>query len=74
MSPVGLGSEGGCAGDAQQKLKTTDPTSRQRGRPTSTYPKLSKNIMQERIRKIGLGYQMDAWHQDGLADWLSVVI
>jgi hypothetical protein len=43
MSPVGLRSEKGCAGDAQQKLETTDPTSRQRGRPTSTNPQLSKN-------------------------------
>jgi hypothetical protein len=24
----------GCAGDARQKLQSTDPTSRQRGRPT----------------------------------------
>jgi hypothetical protein len=43
MSPVGLRSEKGCAGDAQQKLKTTEPTSRQRGRRTSTNPQLSKN-------------------------------
>jgi hypothetical protein len=41
MSPVGLRPEKGCAGDARQKLKSTDPTSRQRGRPTSTNPKLS---------------------------------
>jgi hypothetical protein len=34
LSPVGLRSEKGCAGDAPQKLKNTDPTSRQRGRPT----------------------------------------
>jgi hypothetical protein len=25
-------------------------------------------------RKIGRGSQMDAWHQDGLTDWLSVVM
>jgi hypothetical protein len=31
MSPMGLRSERGCAGDARQKLKTIDPTSRQRG-------------------------------------------
>jgi hypothetical protein len=43
INPVGLRPEKGCAGDAQQKLKTTDPTSRQRGRPTSTNPQLSKN-------------------------------
>jgi hypothetical protein len=42
MSPVGLKSEKGCAGDARQKLKSTDPSSRQRGRPTSINPKLSK--------------------------------
>jgi hypothetical protein len=42
MTPVGLRSEKGCAGDDRQKLKSTDPTSRQRGRPTSTNPKLSK--------------------------------
>jgi hypothetical protein len=34
MSPVGLRTEKGCAGDVRQKLKSTDPTSRQRGRPT----------------------------------------
>jgi hypothetical protein len=42
MIPVGLKPEKGCAGDAQQNLKTTDPTSRQRGRPTSTNLQLSK--------------------------------
>jgi hypothetical protein len=40
-------SEKGCAGDARQKLKSTDTTSRQRGRPTSTNPKLSKNNQSE---------------------------
>jgi hypothetical protein len=68
MSPVGLRSEKGCSGDARQKLKRTDPTSRQRGRPTSTNPKLSENIIKERIGKIGRGSQMGAWYQDGLAD------
>jgi hypothetical protein len=38
ISPVRLRPEKGCAGDDQQKLKTTDPTSRQRGFPTSTNP------------------------------------
>jgi hypothetical protein len=33
MGPVGVRSEKGCNGDVQQKLKTTDPTYRQRGRP-----------------------------------------
>jgi hypothetical protein len=40
MSPMGLKSEKGCAGDAQQKLKSTDPTSRQRGRYTSIKKKI----------------------------------
>jgi hypothetical protein len=43
MTPVGLRSEKGCAGDTQQKLETTDATSRQRVRPTSTNPKLRNN-------------------------------
>jgi hypothetical protein len=43
MSPVGLRPEKVCDRDAQQKLKTTDSTSRQRGRPTSTNPQLPKN-------------------------------
>jgi hypothetical protein len=42
-----LRSEKGCAGDAQQKLKTTDLTSLQRGRATSTNPQLSKKVIKE---------------------------
>jgi hypothetical protein len=59
MSPVGLRSEKGCAGDARQKLKITDPTSRQIGRPTSTNPNCLK-IMKERRRKISGGSHMGA--------------
>jgi hypothetical protein len=40
MSPVGLRSEKDCAGDAQQQMKTTDPTSRQRRRLSSRNPYL----------------------------------
>jgi hypothetical protein len=47
MSSVGLRSEKGCAGDVLQKLESTDPTSHQRGRPTSTNSKLSKNNQRE---------------------------
>jgi hypothetical protein len=60
VNPVGLRSEKGCAGDAREKLKSTDPTSGQRGRPTSTNPKLSKKIIRERMGKIGRGSQMGA--------------
>jgi hypothetical protein len=38
MSPVGIRPEKGCTGNAQQKLKATDPISRQRGRLTSINP------------------------------------
>jgi hypothetical protein len=47
-SPVGLRCEKGCAEDAQQKLKTTDPTSCQSGCPTPTNPQLSKNNQREK--------------------------
>jgi hypothetical protein len=55
MSTVGLKSEKGCAGDAQQKLKTTDPTSRQRGRSTATNPQLCKNNLREKSKKLVAG-------------------
>jgi hypothetical protein len=58
MNPVGLRYEKFCAGDARQKLKTTDPTFRQRGHPTSTNPQLSKN--NQRKGNIGRGSQMGA--------------
>jgi hypothetical protein len=57
VSPVGHRYEITCSGDAQQKLKTTDTASRQRGRPTSTNPQLSKNNQRER-GKISRGSQM----------------
>jgi hypothetical protein len=37
--------------DARQKLNSTDSTSRQRGRPTSTNPKLSKKNNQRQNAK-----------------------
>jgi hypothetical protein len=62
-SPVGLRSKKGCAGDARQKLKTTDQQTR-----------TCLKIIKERKGKIGRGSQMGAWNQDRLVDWLSVVI
>jgi hypothetical protein len=47
-SPTGLGPENDCAGEDQQQLQTTHPSSRQRERPTSTNPQLSdsnKNLV-----------------------------
>jgi hypothetical protein len=45
VSPMGLKCE---KGDARQKLKSTDSSSRQRGRPTSTDLQLSKNNQREK--------------------------
>jgi hypothetical protein len=58
MSPVGLRSEKGCAGDAEEKLKCTlllvrEGTSHQQ---TRNY----LNIIKERMGKIGSGSQMGA--------------
>jgi hypothetical protein len=47
-SLAGLGPENDCAGERQQQLRTTDPSSRQRERHTSTNPQLSgsnKNLV-----------------------------
>jgi hypothetical protein len=47
-SPTGLRPENDCAGEGQQLLQTTDPSCRQRERPTSTNPQLSdsnKNLV-----------------------------
>jgi hypothetical protein len=41
--PTGLGPENDCAGEGQLQLQTTDPSSRQRGRPKSTNLQLSDN-------------------------------
>jgi hypothetical protein len=48
MSPVGLGHENDCAGEGQHQFEMTDPSSRQRWRPTSTNPQLpvsNKNLV-----------------------------
>jgi hypothetical protein len=41
--PKLLGPETDCAGKGQQQLQTTDPSSRQRGRPKATNPQLPNN-------------------------------
>jgi hypothetical protein len=70
MSPVGLRSDKGCAGDARQELKSTYPTSRQRGRPTSTNPKLSKKNNRREDGKIGRGSRVPGpgWVPDTKTD------
>jgi hypothetical protein len=68
ISPVGLRSDKGYTGDARQKLKTTDPTSRQRGRPTSTNPKLSKKYSKREGEKLVADPR---WVPDTKTDWPS---
>jgi hypothetical protein len=41
--PKGLGAERDYAGEGQQHIKKTDPSSCQRGRPTKTRPQLSES-------------------------------
>jgi hypothetical protein len=43
MSPKGFGLENDCAREGRQQLQTTDLSSRQRERPTSTNPQLSNS-------------------------------
>jgi hypothetical protein len=48
MNPAELGSEKDCVDEAQQKLQCTEPTSRQRGRTTSTNPKPYKDYLKQK--------------------------
>jgi hypothetical protein len=48
----GIKTERDCAGDAQQQLKSTDPTSRQRGRPASTNPQMSENTLRKKEKTL----------------------
>jgi hypothetical protein len=65
MSPAGLTPEKDYAGDAQQKLKTADPTSRQTGRSTSINPQLPKIIEEEGEKLVAV----PRWVPDTKADW-----
>jgi hypothetical protein len=58
MSPMGLRSEKGCAGDAQQKPKSTDPTSRQRLGLIFTEEFLSNDNGKQTRRPMGGTYQV----------------
>jgi hypothetical protein len=59
---MGLRSEKGCAGDAQQKLKTKNLTSRHTTHHTTPHQQTHNclKIIKERKRKIGFGPQMGA--------------
>jgi hypothetical protein len=65
MSLAGLRPEKDCAGEAQQQLKTTDPTPHQRGYPTSTKT-ISLKIIKERRRKLVTG---PIWVPDTKIGW-----
>jgi hypothetical protein len=65
MSPVRLKSAKSCAGNAQQKLKTTDPTSRQRGAPHQQTRNCLK-IIKERRENLVAGPR---WVPDAKTDW-----
>jgi hypothetical protein len=65
MSPVELGSEEGCAGDAGKNWKVqTRLLVRESAPPQQTRNCLK--IIKERMGKIGRVSQMGAWHQSGL--------
>jgi hypothetical protein len=61
MSPEGLGHENDSAGEGKKQLQTTDPSSIQRRRPTSTKPKLSDSN-----KNLALGPR---WVLDTKIDW-----
>jgi hypothetical protein len=61
MSPTGLGSENDCAGEAQQHMYMTDPSSRQRG----CYIRTINISVQLEIKNYGRGSQ-GACRQDEL--------
>jgi hypothetical protein len=65
MSPARLGTENNCAGERQQQLYMTGPSSRQRKRPTST------NLqMCDRNKNVVLGFR---WVLDTKLDWPTLV-
>jgi hypothetical protein len=55
MSPVRFRPDKRCAGDAQQKLKTTDPTSRQSAHPHQQIRNCLKIINKKEIEKLVAG-------------------
>jgi hypothetical protein len=66
-SPMGLGPENDCAGEGQQELLTTDPASRQRGRPKSTNPQLSASNKNLAVSPRWVLYSKTDWPTDRLS-------
>jgi hypothetical protein len=69
-SPKGLGPKKDCAGQGQQHIRKTDPSSRQRGRPT----KQDRNCQRVIIYNIWPWAPDGTRHQDLLTDWPSVAM
>jgi hypothetical protein len=63
-SPKGLGPDNDCAGEGQQQLQTTDPSSRQRERPTSTNPQLSESNQDLVVSPRRMLYSKTDWPAD----------
>jgi hypothetical protein len=64
---TGLGPENDCSGEGQQRLKTTDPSSYQIGRPKSTNPQLSDNNKDLVVRPRRVIYSRTDWPADRLS-------
>jgi hypothetical protein len=63
-SPKVLGREKDCAGEGQQHLQKTDPTSRQRERPTKTNPRLSDSNINLVVSPRWVLYSKTDWPTD----------
>jgi hypothetical protein len=66
LSPVGIRPEWEAATVNYRPVLSSE-RALQNNKPATVWRKFRGEI------KIGHGSQMGAWHQDGLADWLSVV-
>jgi hypothetical protein len=71
LSPAGLWPERDIPGEAKQQRQITDPSCRQRRWHKITTPQLSKENLKEKEKLVTA--LIVAWHQDRLAEWLSVV-
>jgi hypothetical protein len=60
----GLGPKKDCAGEGQQHIQKTDPSSRQRERPTSTNPQLSDSNKDRVVIPKWLLYSKTDWPTD----------
>jgi hypothetical protein len=64
-----FGSENDCAGESQQQIETTDPSSRQREGPIQTHPQLSDSNKDLVVRPIWVHYSKTDWPSDRRLDY-----